>query len=267
MLGAYIDDSGSGNPPAFVLAGWVSRDQFWETFSDQWQSALSAIPSIRYFKMHEAHRLEGEFRGWNEEVRDHKLESLLAVIKGHAIFGIHLAIPYAPYQVLFTDKFARQLNRPYVLGFYFVMIELLGFLHLSQWPERADFVFDEQGIDATYALAAYEMFTHFAPPELKPLIGARPIHRTDFELLPLQAADLLAWQTRRFYAEREQNREYSSWVWRWLNRHLGILSYEITEERLRGLVNGIRKVSRLEQRLFPYDQHPPRKKHLGRKRR
>ncbi len=148
MLRTYIDDSGSNTPPMFVLAGWVSRGELWETFSDSWDQALKAIPRINCFKMHDAHRLEGEFKGWAPEVRDAKLESLLMVIKSHAIFGVHCAIPHAAYATLVSSKFARQLDRAYVVAFYIIMIEMIGFLHLSKWNEPIDFVFDEQGIDA-----------------------------------------------------------------------------------------------------------------------
>ncbi len=63
-----------------------------------------------------------------------------------------------------------------------------------------------------YALAAYDVFLKFAPDELRPLIGSRPIHRCDSDVLPLQAADLIAWQTRRYYAEREKDKPYNNWV-------------------------------------------------------
>src|SRR6266851_3288620 len=128
MLRAYIDDSGWGSPPMFVLAGWVSRGELWEKFSDRWQEALDSIPRIRHFKMHEAHRLEGQFAGWDPAVRDAKLEQLLAVVKGHVILGVHCAIPHVAYHSLISGKFARQLDRTYVIAFYFVMIEMLGFL-------------------------------------------------------------------------------------------------------------------------------------------
>ncbi len=116
------------------------------------------------------------------------------------------------------------------------MIEMLSFLHLSNWNEPIDFVFDEQGVDAIYALAAYDVFLKFAPDELKPLIGGRPIHRHDSDVLPLQAADLLAWQTRRFYWLRDEGKEYNNWVWRRLNDSFGIVKFEVTEERLKDLV-------------------------------
>jgi hypothetical protein len=41
MLQAYIDDSGNdGKSPVFVLAGYVSTTEKWETFSDEWDAVL-----------------------------------------------------------------------------------------------------------------------------------------------------------------------------------------------------------------------------------
>ena len=247
-------------PPMFVLAGWVSREELWERFPDKWQEALDSIPSIKHFKMHEAHRLEGQFQGWDEAVRDAKIEQLLTVIKRHVILGVHCAISHDAYHLLVSGKLARQLDRTYVLAFYFIMIEMLAFLHLSNWNERINFVFDEQGKDAVYALAAYDAFLRFAQEEIRPLIGDRPIHRRDSDVLPLQAADLLAWQTRRFYWLREQGEEYKNWVWRRLNTSFGIISFEITEERLKNLVSRTKVLNFIEGKVFPYEVHPPRKK-------
>jgi hypothetical protein len=260
MLRAYIDDSGWGSAPMFVLAGWVSRVEFWEKFSDNWQVALDSIPRIRYFKMYEAHRLEGEFAGWAANARDDKLEQLLAVIKGHVILGVHCAVPHAAYESIISGRLARQLERSYVLAFYMVMIEMLGFLYLSKWNEPVDFVFDEQGKDGTYAVAAYDVFLRFAPPYLRHLIGGKPIHRSDSDVLPLQAADLLAWQTRRFYWLREEGKEYNNWVWRRLNDGLGIVPFEVTAERLQGMVQRTKVLNFLEGKVFPYEIRPPRKK-------
>ena len=54
MLQAYIDDSGNGDPPVYVLAGFVASSDEWEIFTDEWQALLDAPPRLEYFKMKEA---------------------------------------------------------------------------------------------------------------------------------------------------------------------------------------------------------------------
>ena len=43
---AFIDDSGSGLP-IFVLSGYISSIDWWESFSDEWQKLLDESPAVR----------------------------------------------------------------------------------------------------------------------------------------------------------------------------------------------------------------------------
>jgi hypothetical protein len=54
MLQVFIDDSGRGVDPVFVLAGYVGRVRNWEDFSDRWQKVLKQPPAIEYLKATEA---------------------------------------------------------------------------------------------------------------------------------------------------------------------------------------------------------------------
>jgi hypothetical protein len=60
-LQAFIDDSGRGQDPAFVLAGWIASPEQWAEFSDEWIRILHQSPGIEYFKMQEAWRLKRQF--------------------------------------------------------------------------------------------------------------------------------------------------------------------------------------------------------------
>jgi hypothetical protein len=61
VLQAFIDDSGNGQPPVLVLAGFVARAESWATFADKWRAALGGLA---YFKMKECASLSGEFTNW-----------------------------------------------------------------------------------------------------------------------------------------------------------------------------------------------------------
>ena len=60
-LQASIDDSGRGQKPVFVLAGYVAKSDDWGAFSDEWEIALHERPRIEYFKMREAWNGTGQF--------------------------------------------------------------------------------------------------------------------------------------------------------------------------------------------------------------
>jgi hypothetical protein len=39
-LEVYVDDSGTGNPPVFLLGGFIGRAESWAVFKEEWRDAL-----------------------------------------------------------------------------------------------------------------------------------------------------------------------------------------------------------------------------------
>ncbi len=60
-----------------------------------------------------------------------------------------------------------------------------------------DFVFDDQGGLGDEAAFFYRYLKQQHEPELECVLGSTPIFRDDKKVLPLQAADMMAWQVRR----------------------------------------------------------------------
>ncbi len=58
--------------------------------------------------------------------------------------------------------------------------------------------------------ASWSVYYEQSPPHFKELFGDRPVHKNDTSVLPLQAADLLAWHIRRDYYEIEKGNIFSS---------------------------------------------------------
>lgn len=54
VLQFWLDDSGKGQPPVFVLAGYVARVEQWNAFADEWQIFLNQNPRLEYIKGYEA---------------------------------------------------------------------------------------------------------------------------------------------------------------------------------------------------------------------
>ena len=85
MLKAYFDDSRMGQPPCYVLGGWVAPAKVWAPFSDAWRDILWMRPRIEYFKFQEAINFNGEFHGVSKESRDEKLKLLVSLIAEYKI--------------------------------------------------------------------------------------------------------------------------------------------------------------------------------------
>lgn len=198
MLFAYIDDSGTdGQGPAVTLAGWAASEEQWRAFSAAWQSVLDMdTPSrLTYFKMVEANSLRGEFQGWTESQRNERVSRLLAVIKDHVRYGMYGLIYWDDFremQKLYPQLFIHE----YSLLFSSVIAE--GAYRAQTLGEKIEFIFDEQGAIGDDSAEAFDLARRLIiDKQFSEVVCGKPIHRCDKEVLPLQAADLLAWHIRR----------------------------------------------------------------------
>src|ERR1700730_4068983 len=88
VLQFCIDDSGTDQPPVFVLAGYLARVNNWPYFSDDWDKALRKAPAIDYLKASEAfHRTDpkSQFYGWTLDATINKLKTFLPIIRKYRL--------------------------------------------------------------------------------------------------------------------------------------------------------------------------------------
>jgi hypothetical protein len=204
MFVCVLDDSGSNKEgPAFLLAGYLASVSAWDVFSGRWQSTLDEPPKLEYFKMREANSLRGQFWGWSPEARDERVMEFVEVIsRSDMIGGVTSTIFWDDFRQVCAE-FPDVPLHPYDILFHGSMGVVVGYCRSQGIKEPVDFVFDEQGSWAAKALEAFEIAFPLLREEEKEMIGGPPIHRSDHKFLPLQAADLIAWQTRRFCEENK----------------------------------------------------------------
>ncbi len=278
VLRAFIDDSGTGDAPVFVLAGFIASVNRWDEFWSAWKDrVLGGDPPIAYFKMREAHSRgsNGQFGRMSAAQRDARVTTCVSVIQQHGITPIRVVIPHAAYHDVFHRQVSKRLDNPYWLAFYGVMGNVvLGLDHIGN-RDIVDFVFDEPGTRGGEAsqeeyrvvVDGFDAFLKNAPPDMADRLAGRPSHKKDTAFPPLQAADLYAWHVRRFYYEREQGREYRDPVWWALSGIQGGLDVEFDKERLASMLQGMRARNAEAGMVFPYDLPPKyRKKALKQRR-
>ena len=198
VLQAYVDDSqgASGRCP-LTLAALIMPGEEWARFSDDWDAALAQEPAIEYFKMVEAHNRRDQFKGFSEAKRNEKLFALAQVIARYRPLSLvchlsgrehkRLLKPYAPYG----------LASPY---FPLVFVMVCGVARLSHSLGAnlpCDFVFDKQDNVSKHVNVFFDYVIGQQPPEWSRYISSFPVFRDDKDVVALQAADLLAWHTRR----------------------------------------------------------------------
>lgn len=198
FLQVFIDDSVSGKhgERRLFFAGYLNRAENWEMFSDAWREALSASPSIDYFKMSEARALQGQFRGISKEDREKKLSYLTDVIRHFKPISFDFSVSDA---VLRDQKVnaPHGFTDPRLVSVFSVIYGVINAMSEKGNTLPIDFIFDEMnGVD----FDVHVLFDHLKsslPPKQRKQLNSSPIFRNDMDFLPLQAADMLAWHVRR----------------------------------------------------------------------
>ncbi len=199
MLRAFVDDSGRGNPPIFVLAALVARAAAWAAFSDEWDEILGAEPRMPFLKMKELMNFDSAA---GDSDRLHKLYALQGVINRHVEYGVVIGLPSQEYRKIFKGVTPLALESEYFFAATHIIEAVLGHEYDSGRKEKVSFVFDEQMKEQTEVLSSWNYAKNGgAAAPIRRRMGGTPTWDNDRDLRPLQAADMIAWLCRRLGAD------------------------------------------------------------------
>jgi hypothetical protein len=199
---AYVDDSGGkGQGPLFVFSALMTEAEQWARFSDKWSDCLKESPSIRYFKMDEAAGPNGEFYGFKENERNHKLEKLCHIISEFSLRELHCILDLSGFQEIVAATSAKPMSQPYFFPFHTVIVGVGCDLLDRGQSEPFEIFFDENAIFGPRAKAWYPIIRSGVDENVRTLMPVEPIFRSDLHTMPLQAADMTAWIRRRLNSE------------------------------------------------------------------
>jgi hypothetical protein len=197
---AFVDESSSsGDSGYLVLAGYCAAERTWHRFWNDWQSVLDEDPTVRYFKMYEAAALQGEFLRFSPDQRNVRLNRFIDVILAHDLQEVSIAAP----EIYFREILLPILPSGHAHPYYFALVGIVTAVEAVSRHfgsiEPVDFIFDKQcGMEDK----AVRMFLRLKRSLPNRHLG-RIAFRDDREMLPLQAADLIAWQMRTFKSSAE----------------------------------------------------------------
>ena len=198
------DDSGSHRPgPVFVVGGYLCHADNWSKIKSDWEYVLADSPKLAYFKMRECYHLDGAFDGWSQAAADAKLTELVKVVSHHGPVLVELA------GVVAWDDFDKEIQGlalPYMGSpYYFCLLSIV--IAASEYVKnQADlgneiaFVFDEQGSLEQDATKHFHILKTIVDPAVAASMKSISF-MDDKQFSPLQIADLIAWQVRRFHAK------------------------------------------------------------------
>jgi len=191
----YFDASGSpDHKVVMVVAGCVSTDDRWEQFERDWNSTLQTFGVSRFHMREFAHSV-GEFSGWkgNEGKRKAFLKRLIKAIKAHTAKSFSVSLLLANYREV-NDKYklSERGGVPYVLCAGTAVEKVSHWFGDQKARDEVRFVLEDG--DENKRILVEWMEKHGYP-------------KPDFEtkkVIPLQAADLIAWEHQKFVVKAEE---------------------------------------------------------------
>jgi len=207
MLSAYMDETGhsSDEKQKFVgMAGLIAPAGNWEMFEEKWKAALK-LPYIDlpYFHMTDFASRQKIYKDWSEAKRRKVLGKIITVIETAHPIPFGAIVPMEIYRNL-SDEHKEHFLDPYFLCFENSLAACTTYLEFKNLPveEKITLIFSEQSEFRNRALQLYEVVKDV--PSLKAR-GTTPIFRDMRDVVPLQAADIVAYEMYKEY-ERQTHR-------------------------------------------------------------
>ena len=192
--------------------------------------------------------------GWSDAQIGARVGELVSVIKAHALLRIHCWILESDYQAIGKDKVFPEIDDPYFFCYYGLIRTLLAYRGNERLKPTFDLFFDEQGALGRRTKLWYDVFKAIVNPKHRRYLGAGPTFRDDKQFLPLQAADLYAFEFRRY--ERYKSTGLVVPTSRTMNALADLPGggYQITERRLKVGVKAA-ELAKLSSILYPPYSH------------
>ncbi len=195
MLRAYFDDSGKESVGQFVcMAGYLAVGEMWNVFTTAWQHAILKY-GISGIHMRDLIPLQGEYGqlGWDTQKRDEVISHFIEIIKTTQLIGFGVGVDGSAWREL------RKLNEkvPNVQTFCFsrIMRMLIDRLKAAAPRDFLSLYFDT---DPEFGAARLKLFDHLRgkDPDARRYLLSLTFADTSL-FTGLQAADMLAWETRK----------------------------------------------------------------------
>jgi hypothetical protein len=217
MLVAYLDESGVHEGDTLAVGGWVSSEAHWLEFEARWRAVLDKYASIRptevlhkrtgkaspfEFKAADCENLKGFFARWTPDIRDEFKNELTTIISSLPLAGEGYAterISHKSYSgmIAWVHKEMGGAYAVVVAGCVMGIARSAGMFLLED--EKIAFFLDDQKEFGEKAHSIYKILKNPSdaavprPPQLSRL--GTFTFANSAECLPLQAADLLAYET------------------------------------------------------------------------
>lgn len=239
---AYCDESEDSQKGGrfFIAAGYFAPVQVWEIFNRAWANTLDQL-GIDEFKMADCERGRGVYEGLSYQERALLQRTFIGLIVGSPIWGVSAAVNLRHYEEFMPRmvKARQKYAKPYFLAFQH-LVEMMA-LKLSEAEivgpsDRIAYFFDEQTEYQGRAKEIFSSLTKDGDLEYTNRVGSITFDDSR-RFLPLQAADILAYENLRYLRDYRHGLRLSEPRWQWLMlRSAGkMMGRMFTRDELRAL--------------------------------
>ena len=198
VIECFFDDSGKEGDTAFpCLAGYLAHESYWYEFNIRWRHLLLRH-GLPYLHMKEFVKFAQE-KGWNGNKRQDVLLEFIGVIKQAKLIGFGAAIDSAAWRTL-SPKRRKAFGNGQEFCFQRIVRRIVDRLELAGEDDDVAIIFDR---DMEFAKPRLTLFEHILKGDPRASRRIASIAFSDARrYFALQAADLLAWETRSELIQR-----------------------------------------------------------------
>ncbi len=204
MIQAVFDESGTdAEAPYVTVAGYISTVQRWERFSAEWRETLRAFGLTRFHMVDFAQRVR-EFASWDEKRRVRVFNRFARLIDKHVRFGIGFAVVKADFERIVLPYISEQhpLHEPYIWIIKCLVETLARAQSRGRIPRRPVALILDKGCHSAALAHRYIESLQVTAPKWGNVV-ASVTSSVNEEFPPLQAADIIAYEVRKYVADYE----------------------------------------------------------------
>jgi hypothetical protein len=195
-LPGYFDESGvHDGSPVVVVAGWLATPDMWIAFERKWKDALTDF-HIESFHTADCEAGVDVYKDWPGDVRQSRLRQLMGIITDHTIASFGASIPKKLFGDLVSPEVSAAIGGPYGLASWKILLDAGSFVTRTTTRPWIRYVFEQGAVGRHQFQRVYDENEGDAESRERLRLGALSFERKT-EFVPLQAADVLAYQLYR----------------------------------------------------------------------
>jgi len=198
VVRCFLDDSGKegdSSNPFVCMAGYLAEEPFWDIFQRAWAQRLLKY-NISQVHMRDLIPLQGEYKelGWDYAKRDGVLREFIGLIKGSNLVGLGVGVDANAWRKI-PKEITKEYGNTQEFCFARILRMLVDRLKKSVPGERVNIMFD---CDPEFCPSRFRRWLDIKARDPVARLYLTSITFGDPSVFrPLQAADLLAWETRK----------------------------------------------------------------------